>query len=238
MKKQILFMMWFLSSPVLIFAQWNRLPGGGLGLAVCCDNSAIYTIGTDQSVYRYTNGWQVLPGDGKGLDIAARNGTVWVIGTDYRLYMHTAGQWSQMPDNGLGLRITVDQNTGVVWTIGTNQCIYSMRNGRWYEYPGAGQGTDIAALDDVPYVVGTDKRVYKGTGPSWQRLPGEIDAWRIAVDAVSRRIYMVDTRLHIYVFENENWRELPHMGLANDICAYAYIVTCIGTDNQFYQQRQ
>jgi C1A family cysteine protease len=149
-------------------AGWTALPSG-LGKRIAHDpsNSKIWVIGTDNGIHSYNgSGWEAYPGGGRGLDIAVHNGVPYVIGTDSRIYKGTGSGWAEVSGGGLGKRIAVDE-AGRPWVIGTNDGIFYHNGSGWVEYKGGGRGTDIIVPALVPYVIGTDKRIYKGTyGPN------------------------------------------------------------------------
>lgn len=217
----------------LAWGQWTNLPGGGAGQQIAVNKNKVWIIGTDFAIYS-NNGtsWESYPGRGKGFDIAVYNDFSCIIGTDYKIYTYNGLGWSLVPGGGKGKRISVD-TSGRIWIIGIDNAIYFLSDNKWQPYPGKGLGFDIAVHNNVPIIIGTDYKIYKGNGTGWSLLAGGGEGKRISVDNLGK-LWLIgrDESIYFYDETNNKWREVPGKGI--DVCAGNCTTYIIGQDYHIY----
>jgi hypothetical protein len=107
----------------------------------------------------------------------------------------------------------------------------------WQEYPGTGLAKSLAVSQDgTPVIIGTDNKIYKGSGNGWVELSGTGLAMGIAIDGRGKT-WIVGTDQRIY-FHNRGstWQEYPGTGLAKSLTvSQDGIPIIIGTDDKIYK---
>jgi Domain of unknown function (DUF4157) len=107
----------------------------------------------------------------------------------------------------------------------------------WQEYPGTGLAKSLAVSQDgTPVIIGTDNKIYRGSGNGWVELSGTGLAMGIAIDGRGKT-WIVGTDQRIY-FHNRGstWQEYPGTGLAKSLTvSQDGTPIIIGTDDKIYK---
>lgn len=151
---------------------WEGLPGAAFDIGVGA-NGAVWTIGTDNSIFRWTGtSWQGV--DGSAFRIAVDpSGNPWVVNSRAEIFRRIGGAWQGLP--GAAWDIGVGAN-GVVWVIGTQSAgagfgIFRWNGSGWDGIDGAAVRIAVAP-DGNPWVVNSNREIFRRVGNSWEGLPG------------------------------------------------------------------
>jgi hypothetical protein len=239
MKKTLLFIFSLFLITTTSLAQWELLPGGGVGKKIWAYDSKVWVIGSDDGIYYSTSagGWAAYPGQGKGRDLSVHNGIPYILGTDDRVYKGSSSGWSLMAGGGMGKSIHVDA-AGTIWLIGSDNGVYYQRqnSSAWVAYPGKGTGYDLCAYDDLPYVVGTDFQVYRGSpAGNWTLLGQGFKCRRITVDNTGTVWALADNGVFYFDNPNKKWVVYDATGKGFDITVMDNRAYLIGTDSKVYK---
>jgi len=212
-------------------ASWQWVENTTKLLHVSADAANLVAVGADQRILRWNGtAWQHLAGGNTQNDVTTAGGRSFIVGNDNRIWQFGRGAWTVMQGNGLGKRLTAD-NQDKLWVIGTSNEIFSFNGSAWDKYPGGGIGLDIAAYNGVPFVVGMDQKIYRGTGAGFAEMPGDGRATRIAVDLSNGTIYVIGTDKGIYYHNGQIWvKYAGGEGQGVDITAQGGFPYVVGTD--------
>lgn len=187
-------------------SSWTRVGGAGVRIAVGPNNTP-YHVNSGNNIYKWNGngGWNQLSGAAIDIGVGA-DGSVFIIGTDNAVYNYNApnNQWVKWGGNGI--RVSVDKY-GRPWTVSSNGQISRYQNGAWKTLSGAGLDIGIGH-DNTPYVVGTDRNIYKYTysSSSWSNI-GNTGSSNVAAgpDGVA---WTTDTSGAIERQSSEHWVDL------------------------------
>ncbi|MEO5730898.1 MAG: hypothetical protein ABI134_00630 [Byssovorax sp.] len=135
----------------------------------------VWAIGFDNAIYSFspsTLTWSAeLPTTATAKDIAVASGTSYIIGLDDHVWKAGGGTYTQLSATVTLKRLAVDGSSGKLWGIGMDDGIYSSPTGStWTKYSPTSTGQDVRVFAGVPYILGMDGGVWKGTGSSFVRV--------------------------------------------------------------------
>jgi murein DD-endopeptidase MepM/ murein hydrolase activator NlpD len=135
----------------------------------------VWAIGLDDAIYTFnpsTLSWSAgTPTTATGKDIAVASGTSYIIGMDDHVWKAGGGTYTQVSATATLKHLAVDGSSGKLWGIGLNDTIYSSPTGStWTQYSPTATGKDIRVFNGVPYILGMDNGVWKGTGSDFVRV--------------------------------------------------------------------
>lgn len=204
-------------------SQWSGLQGRGVPPDNCClwpsdipvkqlqevyvrhlaisASGSVWVVMTDNNI-RTSNDrlpqrgifFDINPG-GQAKEVALQGEKPYVIGMDDHIYEGLPSGWVKMESSPTCLRICTDPAAGTIWVVSTDGRIlhYVGHTKQWIEHPGGGRAKDICIANGVPYVIGTDDRVWKSAGANgWSQLTGTQTASRIAADPQSGELWIVE----------------------------------------------
>lgn len=159
----------------------------------------------------------------KATDVGAgADGSVWILDSDKAIYQGVGDGWRRVP--GAAVRIAVDPR-GLPWVVNENGQIFRFRGSdQWELMPGAATDIGIGA-DGSVWVTGRDSinsegsAIFKWTGSSWSRSPGDAAATRIAVDP-SGNPWVVNASGRIFRYNPrtpEIWDTIPLPSTRDDL---------------------
>jgi hypothetical protein len=107
---------------------------------------------------------------------------------------------------------------------------------QWQAYPGGGLGQSIAVSQDgTPFIIGTNQRIYKGSGSGFVELSGDARGTNIAIDG-GGKAWIIGTNKRIFFHDGSVWAEYPGGGLGQSIAvSQDGTPFIIGTNQRVYK---
>ena len=122
------------------------------------------------------------------------------------------------------------------WVASIKNPTSSISTPSWQKYLGSGLGQSIAVSQGGrPVVIGTDQRIYRGSGSGWVELSGGGTGTDIAIDG-GGKTWVIGTDKRIYFHNGSAWQEYPGGGLGQSIAvSQDGSPVVIGTDQRIYR---
>ena len=149
------------------------------------DADAPWFLGPEGGVYSLSAGKLSRLGLATGSSLAVSAGVPWLIGQDGRLWT-TRGEgqrWAPLPEPMAGRQLVAGAGGGL-FLLGLDGGVYRRQGeGRWQRV-GLGSGSALGVgPDGVPYLVGTDGRIWRGRDGDWRPYNPVAKGRRLAVGA-------------------------------------------------------
>lgn len=182
----------------------------------------------------------VLSHDTGGLGSSVRKAgpTFYAIGGDSKVWRGTNAGWFQLADSVTTRRIAADHVSDTVWSINEQGRIRRHDGARWVEHPGGGQGKDICVRNSIPFIVGMDDFIWRGTVGGWLKLPGSSPRMRrIAIDEESAKLWALSTANKIFSYDSagDAWTEHPGDGSGKSIVVHKGVPYVVGMNDAVWK---
>jgi hypothetical protein len=168
-------------------ADWTRIPGGGVHIAVDPQGNA-WVVTSARTVLRF-NGkdWTPVPGTAQAIAIGA-NGSVWAIGADakpggFGIYRWDGRAWASVAGGGVKIAVDPLGNPVVVTATGT---LHRYDGKQWTQIAGAASAIAIGPKNHV-WILGTSGvsggvfGVLTYNGKDWTPVPAPRGLTSLAV---------------------------------------------------------
>lgn len=118
-----------------------------------------WLIGDDGGVWRQVASLWTRVGLATGTSLAVAGETAYIIGGDGQVWTDNGkGLWMVLAGGGAGTRLAADAD-GSLYLVAQDQGVYRYTNRGWRRL-GLGLASDVAVANGIPYVIGTDGRVW------------------------------------------------------------------------------
>jgi hypothetical protein len=133
-------------------------------------------------------------------------------------------------------------NDGQLWAIEGNSAVRTMKRlmpvrSAYLDVNPQGNGLDIVAHKGRPYVVGMNRRVFRGETSGWTQIAGSPECIRLTIDGIDGSLWAIaaDNRIFHYTGRPPRWIEHPGTGRAKDICAAQGKPYVIGMNDRVFK---
>ncbi len=169
----------------------------------------------------------VGPG-GSAFRLAVYGSKPYLIGADHRIWEGKPDGWFQVAGSPLCTRLAIDPANGTLWVVRDDRHIlhFDPRGRTWIEHPGGGLAKDLCVASAKPYVIGMDDRIWKSAGSAgWSPLPSTQTAVRIASDATTGTLWLLDSAGAVYWGSGDgSWNGYPGVPGTHDMVVSTEIV--------------
>lgn len=187
-------------------------------------------LGPDGGVYDVQGGRPHRLGLATGTSLAVWGGVPWLIGNDSRVWTMQSGNWAPLAEPILGRQIVAGRS---LFVLGTDGGVYRRGEAGNWKRVGLGSGSALGVgPDDVPYLVGTDGRIWCGAGGNWVPYNALAKGRRLAPSGDS--VYLVGADAGVYRVTPGN---IQRLGLAQAVdvsLSPGGQVYIVGTDGGVY----
>ena len=155
-----------------LFAQWERMPGGGFDIGVGPEGTT-WVIGAGQSIHRWNRTtWQRMPGLGVRIDVDPQ-GDAWVVNQAGNIFRWNGRDWGAIAGAATDIGIGAG---GRIWAIGRTAAtggynILRWTGTSWQNMPGAAVRIDADPAGNA-WVVNSAGNVFLWNSIGWTELPG------------------------------------------------------------------
>lgn len=182
--------------------------------ALAQDADAPWFLGPDGGVYYVSAGKVSRLGLASGSSLAVSAGVPWLIGNDGKVWT-TRGdrdRWAPIAEPLVGRQIVAGSG-GSVFLLGTDGGVYQRLGAGQWKRVGLGTGSALGVgPDDVPYLVGTDGRIWRGQGGNWLPYNALAKGRRLAVGQGA--VYLVGEDAGVYRVTSSS---IDRLGLASAV---------------------
>ena len=132
---------------------------------------------------------------------------------------------------------------GQLWVIRNNDAELRTSNDRlpgfgfYMDVNPGGAGREIALVQQTPYVIGTDGRLWAGKPSGWSEVTASPELQRITVSETSGLLWAITKNNDIVMFDpvGNFWKSRGDGGKGKDICAANGVLYVIGMNDHVYR---